>query len=646
MRNPPLGLVLFALTLVSSSTLVLTPTLVSAHPKQFGLPTLTRADFNRLAIERALPLFWIADRDRDKQVDADELGGRGAGKPLAAFVRGGKLTARFKKAYKAMVEMRRREAVARELAAGRPTLVVSDFRKSPAWERRFVRALLAAAKIIDKLYYRQTGAYKYRRVLTRGDAASKSLFLRNSGPWCSAPATREDPFCNAVPSFPTRKSESYPQNEAQDKAMCERLRKSKDAKTLLDPFTVVRRVKGKLVAQPLTKAFGPMMRQVAARLLAAARAVKNVKTEQALYRYLVATAASFKSNDWSGADEAWSRMNSENSRFYLRIGPDEVYFDPCQQKAGFHVSMARIDPLSLVWKRKLVPLRQQMEESLAQLIGPSYKARKIKFDMPDFIHIVLNAGDSRHPLGATIGQSLPNWGKVARDGRRRTVVMSNLYTDADSRRISRIKAKTLLAPSSLAYYTDDPAPGQLDTILHEAGHNFGPDSSYLINGKRPKAIFGGPLASTLEELKAQTLSLFYTDFLQRKGILSEKQARQAYINAVMWAFGHISRGMTTSGGRPKPYSQLAAVQMGWLLERGAMTFKDGKFTVHFKKVVPAVRALMKRVGLIKAKGDAAGGQELISRYTSAAALAKLQYALLKRELLKHPKAAFGYAIYY
>ncbi len=41
----------------------------------------------------------------------------------------------------------------------------------------------------------------------------------------------------------------------------------------------------------------------------------------------------------------------------------------------------------------------------------------MKFKLPDFIDVVLNAGDQRNPHGATIGQSLPNWGPVADAGR-------------------------------------------------------------------------------------------------------------------------------------------------------------------------------------------------------------------------------------
>ena len=78
-----------------------------------------------------------------------------------------------------------------------------------------------------------------------------------------------------------------------------------------------------------------------------------------------------------------------------------------------------------------------MEKALAVLAGPPYEAREVSFHLPDFIDIVLNAGDARAARGATIGQSLPNWGPVANEGRGRTVAMTNFYADPDSRDVTR-----------------------------------------------------------------------------------------------------------------------------------------------------------------------------------------------------------------
>ena len=74
------------------------------------------------------------------------------------------------------------------------------------------------------------------------------------------------------------------------------------------------------------------------------------------------------------------------------------------------MSFARINPDGLEWQKKLEPRKAEMEAALAKLAGPPYEARSVTFHLPDFIDIVLNAGEARNPLGAAIGESLPNFG--------------------------------------------------------------------------------------------------------------------------------------------------------------------------------------------------------------------------------------------
>ncbi|MCC6750854.1 MAG: hypothetical protein IT371_24565 [Deltaproteobacteria bacterium] len=637
-----------ALPLATVVVCLATLTARAEDPKQYGLPVLTRADFNRLAARADSPVHWVADRNADGLVDPAELGAAGSGEPLQQFVSGGKLTPRFERLYRELVELRRRESVARELDAGRPVLVETDLSRASPAERKLVKELVAAAALVDALYYRQMGSARLVPELRKATPADRALFARNNGPWCHTPATQGDRHCNGLPSFPARRSETYPGEAEMDDAGCKALAAHAQAKRLLDPFTVVRKRNGELVAVSSHEdpRFAPLMRQISRRLKSAAALVKADPGEQALHRYLLAAAEGFATNSWEAADEAWAAMNAQNSKWYVRIGPDEVYVDPCQQKAGFHVSLARIDQESLSWQQKLTPLRERMEEGLAALIGPPYRARKVRFHMPDFIQMVLNAGDSRHPLGATIGQSLPNWGKVAQEGRGRTVVMTNLYGDPDSKRISRLQATSLFDRSTLAHYTDDPKAALVGTILHEATHNFGPYSDYRLGGKAPKEIFGGTLASTLEELKAQTGSLWLLPLLEKHKLLTAREVKQAYAAAILWAFGHISRGMFSPSGHPQPYSQLAAVQVGTFLQEGAITYAAGLFRIHFDKLPAAVERLMQRVGRIKARGDVAGAKKLIEEWILPAGQQRLHAMEIAREMLKHPKATFRYGIRY
>ncbi|MDQ7088946.1 MAG: hypothetical protein Q9Q13_14310 [Acidobacteriota bacterium] len=613
-----------------------------------------RLEFNRLAVRLDLPWFWVADRNANGVPDADEV------VRLLFYPDGGS----WEQGYRRILELarrpepgadlpeaerRRRQRVIDDLDHGIPTLVYNDLRDLPGDHRALVRHMLEVAYRIDAIYARQTGMDRLETRLP-DDPASHSLFRRNWGPACLAPKTQDDPACSAIPGAPRPVYGVYPAALQADEDFCRTLAARPDGEALLAPFVVVRGEGRELRAVPYSEAFAPQTRQVAAELRAAADDLRD-PDEEALRAYLRAAARAFEDNDWEPADEAWAAMGPRNSRWYLRVGPDEVYWEPCARKAGFHLTFALINKGSLAWQNRLDPVRQEMEQALAALIGPPYEPREVSFQMPDFIDIVFNAGDDRNALGATIGQSLPNWGPVANEGRGRTVAMTNLYTDADSRRIQRAQAASLFDAATMEAYTDSVEPGLMATILHEATHNLGPSHEYLFEGKSDAEWFGGPLASILEELKAQTGALWYVEFLRARGLITDALARQTYVDSLRWAMDHISRGMVTATGHPKAYSQLAAIQVGFFLDQGALGFDlrapaangsdRGAFTVDFDKLPRAVEGLMLRVGRIKAGGDRAAAEKLVALYVDGD---RLPLELIAERILRHPKASFVYAV--
>jgi hypothetical protein len=391
------------------------------------------------------------------------------------------------------------------------------------------------------------------------------------------------------------------------------------------------------------------MNAIAGELDAAGAAIAD-PNERRLVAYLRAAAHGFRSNDWEPADEAWTRMNAKNSKWFVRVGPDEVYTDPCAHKAAFHLTFALINPRSLEYERRFSPFRQTMEAAFARRAGRPYKARRVGFHLPDFIDIVLNAGDDRFGFGITTGQSLPNWGKVAEEGRGRTVVMSNLYTDADSKATQRAQAESLFDRTAVKAYSDDPELGLLSTILHELSHNLGPNGAYRVGGRSDDEVFGGGIASVLEELKAETGGVFLVDLLRRKGAIDDATARQTYVQQLVWAFSQISNGMYGSAGDRDPYAQLAAVEVGFLLDHGALEWRRGAraadgsrgaFSVRTKRLVPAFDALISAVTQIKARGDKRGAVKLLKRYVDGPIVPQ---RLITRRMGRYRGASFVYSL--
>jgi hypothetical protein len=651
---------------------------VAARPVGVKLDKLTRADFNRLAAELALPLFWSADTNKDSTLDPDELAvywGLVPGAKLVEYVGSdGAFTEKAKDAIDAIVkhasekappagldpkEVARREAVKKELAQGRVTLVATDLSKATAEEKRFVGFITQAAELVEKLYAKQEGTFELRAKIPADDTAGRSMFFRNQGPKCEAPQTQNDPACSAIPDPPKGKlSGLYPAALLEKPKFCEELSKleaGKKEKVLMDPFTVVTEdpdKKGAFKAVPYHEAFKEDVTAISGQLKAAAEALGA--SEPALKAYLIATAQAFVDDKWWPADEAWAKMDAKNSKYYLRVAADEVYREPCSTKALYHVSFGLINQGSLKWQSKLDPIKTDMEKALADLAGAPYKAREVSFKLPDFMDVALNAGDSRPPSGATIGQSLPNFGPVANEGRGRTVAMTNFYSDPDSIAALRATTESLFCKDSMAKYTTDREPQLMSTVLHEAAHNLGPAHQYKTNGKIDREVFGGPLASTLEELKAQTAALYFTDWLVDKKQITADEAEKAHVRDIVWGFGHISRGMYDEDKHPRNYSQLAAIQLGWFIQNGAVAWKPdetaangkdkGCFAVALDKLPAAVKSLMTEVAQIKGRGDKARAEKLVKDFVDVSGDKKKVHEVIAERVLRSPKPSFVYAI--
>ncbi|WP_394829743.1 hypothetical protein [Pendulispora albinea] len=628
---------------------------------------LGRDEVNRLAVRHNLPLYWVADKNQNRAMDPDEVVSLlfYSGTPIAKtprWVENGKFTPAFDTAFAKLLqgeppapsgaaagELERRKLVAEDLDQGYVSLVQTDLTGLSAEEKTFARHIFAASDLIDTLYLTQKGVLGLSKDLPADDPASAALFYRNRGPKCAGPKTEKNPACSAIPGAAPL-VDVYPRALQSQAKFCDTLEKNPNSKKLLDPFTVVRDNGGKLEPVPYSQAYKDTMAAIAGELRAAAAALVDPK-EAALKAYTAAAAQAFLDNDWFRADEAWAKMSAQNSKYYLRIGADETYWEPCSHKAGFHVSFALINRDSLAWQAKLAPVQQEMEKSLAARIGGPYKERKVSFHLPDFIDIVINAGDDRQPIGGTAGQSLPNFGPVAGESRGRTMVMSNLFSDPDSLRFRRKQAESLLSKETMAIYQDDSKASLLTVILHEATHNLGPAAKYSYKGQTTQQAFGGGLASMMEELKAETGAFYFAELLKKRSIIAADAAHRAHLQGVIWAFGQISRGMYAPTGERKPYGQLAAIQLGFLMDEGAISFDPaalaangedkGAFTLHPDKFGAAADKLMKVVGQAMATGDKNAVLALTKKYVDGKLV---PMDAITERVTRQPKASLVYAV--
>src|SRR5689334_7372741 len=224
---------------------------------------LTPAEFNALAVRLNLPLYWMGDTNGNKSVDDDEVARLlfypGSAPDLDA-------------AYKQMLaveaeppldtstpEGKRRSLVRQDLAQGRPALVRTDLTQRSAAEKAFVQHMLQVAARIDETYGAQKGLPALSAQVP-ADPESQSLFRRNWGPKCLAPATQKNPDCSAIPGAPQPIVDVWPaalgRTPQTDSGFCALIEKQPK---VTDPFTAIRDSSGKLAAVPYSEAYRASM---------------------------------------------------------------------------------------------------------------------------------------------------------------------------------------------------------------------------------------------------------------------------------------------------------------------------------------------------------------------------------------------------
>ena len=112
--------------------------------------------------------------------------------------------------------------------------------------------------------------------------------------------------------------------------------------------------------------------------------------------------------------------------------------------------------------------------------------------------------------------------------------------------------------------------------------------------------------------------------------------------------------MYDAAAHPKPYSQLASIQLGTMMKAGALSWKPsekaangqdtGCLEVDLAKWKPAVNDLGKRVLMAKGKGDKKDAEAMKASFVDA----KDEWAALRLTIaerwLRAPKATFVYSV--
>ena len=125
---------------------------------------------------------------------------------------------------------------------------------------------------------------------------------------------------------------------------------------------------------------------------------------------------------------------------------------------------------------------------------------------------------------------------------------------------------------------------------------------------------------------------------------------------VVWAFGHVSRGMYDAEGKLKPYSALSAIQVGFLLKEGGLVWRPdqnaangrdrGCLEVDFGAFAAAATRLEQVALGVKARGDAAAARALEAEYVRGGGPSSDVLRVITERWLRYPGATFLYSVRY
>jgi hypothetical protein len=470
-------------------------------------------------------------------------------------------------------------------------------------DRKVLEGLMRASRHIDSIFLRQVDANN-EALKTRLEGSRDPLdrlvlryFVFNFGPF-----DRLNNYHTFYGNEEARPGANfYPPDITRQEFEAWLLKHPEDRDAFMSDFTVIRRKGRDLVAIPYSQEYADLLEPAAEALREAAGHCDN----ESLRKYLLLRAKAFGTNDYYESDLAW--MDIEGSTLETVIGPYEVYEDRLfNYKAAFESFVVLNLPGEAKKFQEYTRYLKDMEANLP--LPESYKDLSRDFSSPiRIVHEIFSAGDGKAGIH-TSAFALPNDERVRKERGCKKIMLKNImeakfkgstYPIA----LKIIQAEQLPFVSFEAYFRD--------TVFHELSHGLGPGLIKLSDGNTKDArMCLKENYSSIEECKADTLSVYNQLFLMEKGVIPRKEYRNMCVSYIAGIFRSVRFGMEESHGKG------SLVQLNWLISKGSIVFDDAKGTygINFDRFDEGIRTLARELLEIQAEGDYERSLRLLERY--------------------------------
>ena len=319
------------------------------------------------------------------------------------------------------------------------------------------------------------------------------------------------------------------------------------------------------------------------------------KDDAEFAKYLRNRARDLLSDDYESGDAAWVTGHFKNLN--AQIGSYETYDDEL-----FGVKTFFAFSLLLTRQQETTALRQAMKGLQALEDSLPYDHHKrVREDIPVGVYdVVADFGQARGGNTATI---LPNETYLARRYGRTILLRANIMRDPD---IFESTEHTFAAAVGEAQAKELTNEGNFyRTLWHEVGHYLGVDQTK--DGRDLDQALQND-ADTLEEMKADLVSLFVAEALHKQGYYTDAQLRSVYAGGILRVL------QNNKPRRDQPYNTMQLMQWNFFLENGLLTFENGILKIHYDKYHSVVGKMLQKVLEVQYNGDKAAADQFIDQY--------------------------------
>jgi hypothetical protein len=323
--------------------------------------------------------------------------------------------------------------------------------------------------------------------------------------------------------------------------------------------------------------------------------------------YLRNRARDLLSDDYESGDASWVTGSFKNLN--AQIGSYEVYDDLLYGvKSFFGLNVLLRDKERSEELRQAIQGIQAFENSLPyepEGYGGSGNKKTVREGIPVGVYnIIADFGQSRGANTATI---LPNESAHARKYGRTILLRTNIMENADLFEIRRDAFAAAVGPEFVSHLSA--LGGFYRTLWHEIGHYLGVDRT------RDGRELGEALeanSSTMEELKADLVSLFLVEQLHESGYYTDEDRLATYASGVRRTL------QKNEPQRTQPYQTMQLMQMNFFLKHGLIEYvaAQEKLTIHYDRYHDVAERMLRIVLSIQSEGDARACDKFIDEYTA------------------------------